>query len=508
MRTRNRRIGITAFLSCVALRTWGGQWPCADDFNDGVRDENLWTNVVVISGGDAADLMETNSRVRFVRDDTNDMAAIAFQPLCAAIPASADWEAQVRVHVPSVISSGDEAVLLGLGLTADSPVQSGKGPIAAVLANTDWAPSGHLYMVFFDFAACPSNTYKSKIHDEETGTDGWVRLRWRAAVSNLYADYTADTNRGWRALGGPRNNPLQVAPSNSFRLGLLGGSGNRAVSSGDDLWLDDFSSSTNPFWRPAAAAVTNVVRESTSGVVRVWFSSRFDTVYDLEWTANLTATNGWGYNNLPAVGDVGPLGLAWASATTGACGFVRVTSTGVDAVITNFSAAENLLDTPERIRQYMQGHIDYCGNWDDPESYHVPETNDAALAPANVFARGRGDCRSQSALFAYLLNHHDDAGHSRFDVHTVRFDWYEGPEGDHCIAVFKDTDGRYRYFTDSSVYGPLDPTNVIMDALCNFERQRLGFATLHTNRVYEAPTDPNSNFVFDFSHVDVAGTGR
>ena len=490
MRTKYA-LEITAVACWVTIRASGAQWPCADNFNDGIRDTNLWADVTVISGGDTADLMETNSRVRFVRNNTNDIA-IAFRPLCAAIPVASDWEAQVRVHTPSVASNG-ESVVLGLGLTADAPVQDGKGPIGVILSNSD---GGHMYMIFFDLAAYPSNTFKSKIHDKETGTDGWVRLRWRAAVSNLYADYTANTNLGWRALGGPRRNPLQVEPTNHFVLGLFGGSQYRAVPADDDFWLDDFISVTNPLFGVSGAVITNFVRESSNDAVRVWFSSRFGTVYDLELVTSLTTTNAWTYDDQPTLGDVGPLGLAWSSSATGACGFVRVTSVGVDAVITNFAAAENLLDTPERIRQYMQGHIYYA----DPESYHNYETNDWAVAPTNVFAKGTGACTDQSALFAYLLNHHDDAAHSRFDVHMVRFGWDwvrgEGQLPNHCITVYKDTDGEYRFFSDGSVYGPLDPTNAVMDALLNYEKQIFDFTTLYTNRVFEAPTNPNSDFIF------------
>jgi len=471
----------------------GAQWPCADNFDDGVRNTNLWADMVVISAGDETTLMETNGALHYVRDNSNGFV-IAFQPLCASIPIASDWEARVRIHSPSMPFTTDDGVFLGLGLTADTPVQSGKGPVIVGLINTG---CGYLNKIFFNFAACPSNMLESEIHDKKTCADGWVRLRWQAAVSNLYADYTTDTNLGWRTLGGPRCNPLQVAASNHFVLGVCGGSQNWAVPVSEGFWLDDFSSVTNPYFGVSATVITNLLRESTNGTIRVAFPSRFSTVYDLQGTTNLTMTNGWRYNNLPALGDAEPLSLVWTGARTGACGFVRVASMGVASVITNFASAENLLDSPERIRQYMQGHIDYCGRWDDPESYHVGETNDYAHAPTNVFARGRGDCRDQSVLFAYLLNYHDDVTHSRFNVHTVRFNWNGGQSEDHTIAVYKDTDGVYRYFSDASVYGPLDPTNTIMDALLNFERQRLGFTTIYTNRVYEAPTDPYNDFIFD-----------
>ena len=481
-----------AFLCGVGLQTSGAQWPCADNFDDGLRSTNLWANEVLISGGDTANLIETNGVIRFVRNNTNDMA-IAFQPLRAAIPVTNDWEAQVRIHCPTGTFATGEAVFLGLGLTADAPAQSGQGPIIMMRANSD---EGYLNIVFFDLAACSSNVFKSNIHDQETGIDGWVRLRWNAAASNLYFDYTTDTNLGWRALGGPRSNPLQVVSTNHFILGLCGGSQNRAVTANADFYLDDFSSVTNPSFGVSAAVITNMTCNSTNGALQVWFSSRFNTVYDLQMTGSLTSTNGWQDNNLPTMGDGGALNLAWASATTGACGFARVVSMGVDSVITNFARAESLLDTPERIRQYMQGHIYYA----DPESYHYPEDHDWAVAPTNVFAKGTGLCTDQSALFAYLLNHHDDAAHSRFDVHMVRFGWDwvrgEGQLPNHCITIFKDTDGQYRYFTDSSVYGPLNPTNTVMDALLNFERKRIGFTSLYTNRVFEPPTDPKSDYIF------------
>ena len=253
-----------------------------DDFNDNLKDTNLWGSDVIIPEGYGL-LTETNGRLEFTKSSGTNSALVMRPWILNYGSYTQNWEAQIDASVPQL---GFPESTFGLGVTSGTNVNSNNRFSMQLFESSSETPPRFFLMRF----GVEGGNFNRVAQLATPSTFAGLRIAFDASTKVLSAFYDEDgPNNGyaWTLLGSTNiSTAWRMSSTDVFCVFVQGRAEADVVASADNLFGDNFCTALGPTPLTLEIAWTN-------GIPWLIVSGEIGNRFVLEYVSTLAASNHW-----------------------------------------------------------------------------------------------------------------------------------------------------------------------------------------------------------------------